>query len=218
MKRHRIATGLTVIAGAGAAIAYGALFRLPHFFPYSDVVILASLGGILSILPDMVFPDSLLHDPQVRLRHAFVQRHKVSQDRAEIALKAIERIQNHCDRLNAARENLSSELDEQIQNLTANLQDIAKLLFYEPQHLPTYQKVIIRSESAVEVAEGQSRLRKTKASEAEIVLYRAKVADSLNALQSALDHTEQRRINTILSDIDVSSSIAETLLQSPKRK
>ena len=197
---------------------YGSTFRLPHYFAYSDSVILAGLNIALVLAVSMMLPDRWLHTDAVLLRHAFQQRHGIGDVRAENVLTAIAELHAKAVRLAKAEEALVPELQGRVAEARHILDGISRLFFYEPDRLQVFRAVSIRSESVVEAVEAQAKLRKTKASQEQLGEARQRVISALDVLMEALEAIEERRITSLLDNIHGASATAEALLKTSSHK
>ncbi len=207
----------TSLLAATPAALYADLVRLPHLFPYSDVAIPALMAGGLAIAINMMLPDRAFYTPEQILRHAFKQRHEISNDRAEVVLEAINDIRKRNNRLEKSKANLAEKVQAEVSETEKALEEVAKVLFYDPSKLPQYQATLVRSESVVEAVELQSKIRKSKASEEEIASSRERTVVALESLQEALNKKERDRAQALLSQVEVVSEVAETLLKPQKK-
>ncbi len=216
MRRILITLG-PVIGAVALTWGYGSFVRLPHFFTYSDAVILGVLAGVTAFAAFLMMPDRWLHDAQDLLRHAFRMRHGIGDGRAASALATIATLRQHGARLERSAPQLSPELARRVERTHDTLDDLARLVFYEPDRVATLRAVTIRSESVIEAVETQVELRRAKADDATLGQARATVISALDTLDAALDHIGDQRIGALLDQIDVASETAEALLRTPQR-
>lgn len=217
MMRRAVITSGPVIGAIALAWAYGSLVRLPHFFPYSDAAILGALAGVVAFALFLMMPDRWLHDADDLLRHAFRMRHGIGDGRAASALATIATLRQHGARLERSAPQLAPELARRVTQTHDTLDNLARLVFYEPDRVATLRAVTIRSESVIEAVETQVELRRSKADDATLGQARGRVISALDALDAALDHIGDRRVDALLDQIDVASETAEALLRTPQR-
>lgn len=203
-----------------ALLAVGALslfLVLPSFFPYSDAVLLGASAMLLALGVGLMLPEGWFYSDTQRLAHAFKSYHGVSDDRAVVALRAVEAAHSAATRLRQAdtgvrggfRDDLAAAADQSADRLD----DVARLIFYKPDQLPKYQALVIRAESVIDAVEDHARLRTRAQSEAEIATSRDLASAGLSSLTEALDASQQREVAQILDRIEVNVSTAEILLR-----
>ena len=212
MTAHRIAP-LAVPAIAAALVALAATqMRLPWYFPYSDAVIFGLATALLAIAGLMMLPDRALHDEDTRLRHAFSELHGIGAGRAESALRSVYAARHHAQRLETASQGFIPELETRVIETAHRLTDLAKLIFYRPDTVDRHRALIVRAESVVDAVETHAKLRRKTQDAAVIAEARQQVTTALDSLSSGLEASDAREIAALLSQIDVSVGVAESLL------
>lgn len=196
------------------AVAFALLVRLPLPFPGFAAVTAAGLAALGTFALGLFLPPQMLWTDSERLFHAFRSRHRVSDARAADALEAITTAHGRAAQLRAVSEDFAEALKAQTIDVADTLDGIARELFYAPQSLNVHRKTLIRSELIEEAVTAHAALRARRSGRTEDQLQqsRTKVATALTSLQEAFGADEERFANRILTEVDVSSSTAETLL------
>lgn len=206
-----------LVAGVGVALVYGFLVPLPHFFAYSDAVILGALAFGVTWGASLMLPELMLYTATERLRHAFMARHGVSEDRTDTALDMIARAQHQATRLVRADNGFVPELAAQVDHTADSLNAIARLVFQDPGEVRRNLPLVNRADLLVEAVENHSRLRATqKASEAQLTSARTSVSTALEAFAGAMSAADERRIEAQITEIDTASDVADSLFKSMK--
>ncbi len=212
MTAYRIAPLAVPVAAAGLIAAAATQIQLPWIFPYSDAVIFGLATTLLAIAGLMMLPDRALHDGDTRLRHAFSELHGIGGGRAESALRSVYAARHHAERLETASEGFIPELEARVTETAHRLTDLAKLIFYKPETVDRHRALIVRAESVVDAVETHAKLRRKTQDETVIADARQQVIAALDSLSSGLEASDAREIAALLSQIDVSVGVAESLL------
>ena len=95
----------------------------------------------------------------------------------------------------------------------------AREIFYDPDALSVHRANLIRAELIEDSVTAHAALRKRNQGvvDDQIAQSREKVAAALTSLEGAFDAAEERAANILLTQVDVASSTAETLL-APRQK
>lgn len=201
------------------AVAFALLVRLPLPFEGFAAAVAAALAALFTFSLTLFLPAKWVWSDEERLVHAFRQRHKVSDDRAESALDAIRTAHRRAAKMRAVSRDFTESLRDRT-DATADLLDAAALeVFYDPSSLPAHRANLIRSKLIEEAVDAHAELKrrgKTGTIETQLEQSRGRVAAALDSLDYAFQETEKRLANRLLTDVDVASSTAETLL-APRR-
>ncbi|MEL7459811.1 MAG: hypothetical protein AAFX45_13185 [Pseudomonadota bacterium] len=214
----RFWTGLAP-AGLAVLLVGAASFALtpPRLFPYSDAVLLGGMAALLALGLGLTLPERWFYSDAERLAHAFKSHHGVSDDRAVVALRAVEAAHSAATRLRRAdtgvRGGFHPDLAAAAEQSANRLDDVARLIFYKPDQLPKYQALVIRAESVIDAVEDHAKLRARAQNEAEIATSRDMANAGLSSLSDALDASQTREVAQILDRIEVNVATAETLLR-----
>lgn len=202
-------------AGLGIATIGGAslTLSLPSLFPYSDAVLFGLAATLFASGLGLMLPERWLYSDAERLAHAFKHHHGVSDDRALVALRAVEAAHTSATRLRLADNGFRDDLASSAGDAANRLDDVARLIFYKPDQLPKYQALIIRAESVIGAVEDHAKLRSRAQNDAEIAASRELANAGLSSLSEALDASQQREVAQILDRIEVNVATAETLLR-----
>jgi hypothetical protein len=216
MRGFALPIGMFVI-GTAAILAYGFLVPLPRYFAYSDAVFLGALAVGLTWGLSLMLPERMLFTTTERLRHAFMARHGVSEDRTDTALDIIARAQQQAKRLIRADNGFVPELAVQVDHTSDSLNAIARLVFHDPSEVRRHLPLVNRADLLVEAVENHSRLRATqKASDAQLASARTSVSAALDAFAGAMSAADERRIEAQITEIDTASDVADSLFKSMK--
>jgi hypothetical protein len=203
---------LAVVLVAG--LAFLTFVRLPLWFPGSHiaVAIVLGFGGALGTL--MILPARWLHSEAALLRHAFDQLHGAQSGRYATALSTVIDTHDRARRVRRIAPGTQDDISALLLKTADRFDDLAKSLFYAPQELPKVQTVLSRSELVVEAIESHGALRARAGNEGkDVEASRAHLRSSIESLHAALDTVEARAITSLLEQVEVASSTAETLLR-----
>ena len=203
--------GAVLVAG----LAYLTFVRLPIWFPYSQVVVAFVLGLLLSLGLLTLLPANKLHSDATLLRHGFDQLHGAHSGGYATALATVIETHERARRVRAIAPGTQDEIKTLLMETADRFDALAKSLFYAPQELPRVQTVLSRSELVVEAIEGHGALRARAGdgNDQDVEASRAHLRSSIQSLHSALDSVEARAITSLLEQVEVASSTAETLLR-----
>ncbi|MEO1239075.1 MAG: hypothetical protein AAFW64_05325 [Pseudomonadota bacterium] len=211
---RRFYTGFAPAIVAAAGVGALSLFLpMPILFPYADAVILGGAVFMLSVGLGLMLPDNWLYSDAERLAYAFKSHHGVSDDRAIVALRAVDAAHTAAVRLRRADNGFREDLAASALIAADRLDDVARLIFYKPDQLPKYQALVIRAESVIDAVEDHARVRARTINEGEVATSRDLAHAGLSSLLEALDASQQREVAQILDRVEVNVATAETLLR-----
>ncbi|MEL6517690.1 MAG: hypothetical protein AAFQ39_08235 [Pseudomonadota bacterium] len=205
-----ILAGLAVIT----AVAFALTVRLPLPFDGFAAVAAAGLAGLLTFTFGLFLPPHWLWTDAERLVHAFRARHEISDARAATALDAITTAHRRAAALREASADFTDALREQALKGADALDAAAREIFYDPNALSVHRANLIRAELIEDSVTAHAALKKRNQGvvDDQIAQSRDKVAAALTSLEGAFDAAEERAANILLTQVDVASSTAETLL------
>lgn len=198
------------------AVIFGIFMRLPLPFDGFAAVAAALIAGTLTLSLTMMAPAGWIWTDAERLRHAFAQRHKMSELRSENVLDAMTSAHARADRLRNGAALFAAPLDRRTRDMADRLDDIARDLFYHPDALDVHRQALVRSELIEEAVLSHASLRKRGQDDInapQIAQSRDRVDAALSALEDAFDHNENRLADRLVRQVDVSSATAEMLLK-----
>lgn len=211
-----VVAGLVTIV----AVAFALTQRLPLPFDGFAALAAAVLATFATFGLTLFLPPSWVWTDDERLRHAFVARHQVSDDRADSALEAITLAHRRASVMRAAAAGFIPDLRAQTEAAADLLDGAAREIFYDPKTLPTHRANLIRAELVEEAVRTHAKLRdrgdKTGI-DAQVKLSRDSLASALSSLEGAFAQAEARIANRLLTQVDTASATAETLL-APRRR
>ncbi|MEO0911672.1 MAG: hypothetical protein AAFY59_01575 [Pseudomonadota bacterium] len=212
--RHRWALPLLVaIAALVLVLAFVSLVRLPHLFWGSDALLAGLLAGSTALAISLMLPDAWLYNRSERIRHAFLTRHDISEDRAAVALQTIQKAAAQSDALATGDNGFAPELAERVRRTAEDLAEIAQLLFEQPDQIRRKQALVARADLVVEAVEKHAALRASKGvSEAQIGEAREMVLMVLDQYSDALAAQENSRIESHIEGIETTAEVADGLL------
>ncbi|MEL6644213.1 MAG: hypothetical protein AAFQ79_09780 [Pseudomonadota bacterium] len=210
-----ILAGLAVIA----AVAFALTVRLPLPFEGFAAIAAAALAGLLTFTLGLFLPPHWLWTDAERLVHAFRSRHQISDARAATALDAITTAHRRAAALREASVDFTDALRDQALRGADALDAAAREIFYDPDALSVHRANLIRAELIEDSVTAHAALKKRNRGVVndQITQSREKVAAALTSLEGAFDAAEERAANILLTQVDVASSTAETLL-APRHK
>ncbi len=202
----------------GAVLVAGLLYltfvRLPLWFPGSHVVVAVLLGLGLSLGALMMMPARWFHSEAALLRHAFDHLHGAQAGRYATALATVIDTHDRARRIRRIAPVTQDDIAALLGRTADRFDAIAKSLFYAPHELPRVQTVLARSELVVEAIETHGALRaRADGKGKDVEASRAHLRSSIESLHAALDTVEARAITSLLEQVEVASSTAETLLR-----
>ncbi|MEL6267933.1 MAG: hypothetical protein AAFR52_20245 [Pseudomonadota bacterium] len=202
-----------------AAVAFALSVRLPLPFDGFAAVAAAGLAALLTVTLGLFLPPHWLWTDAERLIHAFRARHQISDARAATALDAITTAHRRAAALRAASSDFTESLRDQALRGADALDAAAREIFYDPDALSVHRANLIRAELIEDSVTAHAALRKRNQGvvDDQIAQSREKVAAALTSLEGAFDAAEERAANILLTQVDVASSTAETLL-APRQK
>lgn len=204
----------TVVAVLAASFAI--VLRLPLAFDGFAAVAAALIAGALTLSLTMMAPAGWIWTDAERLRHAFAQRHNMSELRSENVLDAITAAHARADQLRKGAALFATPLDQRTQEIADRLEDIARDLFYHPDALSVHRQALVRSELIEEAVLGHASLRKRGQDDVnapQIAQSRDRVDAALTSIEEAFDHNENRLADRLVQQVEISSATAEMLLK-----
>lgn len=206
-----VAVIVTVSAAGFALIA-----RLPLPFDGFAAVAAALMAGMSTLSLTMMAPARWIWTDAERLRHAFAQRHNMSELRSENVLDAITAAHARADQFRNGAALFAAPLDQRTKEMADRLDDIARDLFYHPDALSVHRQALVRSELIEEAVLGHASLRKRGQSDVnapQIAQSKDRVDAALISLEDAFDHNENRLADRLVQQVEISSATAEMLLK-----
>lgn len=212
--KHRWALPFTVaIAALLIVLVYTSIFRLPHLFPGSDAALAGLLAFAVTLGIAFMLPEEWLYNRSERIRHAFITRHNISEDRATVSLQTIQKAVQHSEALSASDNGFAPELAARVKETAEDLEDIAKLLFEHPDQIRRKQALVTRADLVVDAVQKHAELRESKGIGPEkIAEARALVLATLERYSDALDAQEDSRIDSHMQGIETTTEVADGLL------
>jgi hypothetical protein len=204
----------TLCAAFGAAFAW--FVRLPLPFDGFAVIVAGVLAfwGTVSVLAWM--PIGWLWTDAERLRYAFRGRHGISDDAADVALGAITTAHERANTLRGAARVMRDDVAERVKTAADRLDSAAHEIFYAPQQQRELRAIVIRSELIEDAATAHAKLRAREHRLTEDAS-REKLVAALDALEAAFDQTDLLTARGLLSEVEVASEVAESLLKPASR-
>lgn len=207
---------LIALIAAGVATAFALTRRLPLPFDGFAVMTAAGLAFLLALSAVLFLPKTFIWTDAERLHHAFSVRHGLTDARAQNALSAITTAHDRAATLRTAATTFREDLKRETESAADLLDRVARDIFYEPGALSAHRANIIRSELVEDAVKSHAKLRDRSQSGAiddQITRSRKHVSEALMSMQQAFDLAENRLANQLLTEVDVASATAETLLR-----
>lgn len=208
--------GLTPWVAAGLAAFLAAAFcwlvRLP--LPFDGFAAVAATGlaflGTLTLMSLM--PRRWVWTDAEQLRHAYQARHGVSDYAADSALGAITAAHLRAETLRRAAQKMRADVADQIGVVADRLDAAAREIFYDPGRHRDLRAVLVRSELIEDAAKAHAALRARQQADTEDQS-RDRLLVAVDALNAAFDQTDLLAARGLLAEVDVASSVAETVLK-----
>lgn len=210
--RFWLGLGPAMVSGLAVA-GFAVSVPLPNLSAAPDAMVLGVAGAAMALGLGYLIPERWLHSESARLSHAFKSHHGVSDDRAEVALRAVQSAHAAAMRLRRADNGFQDGLAKSAAEAADRLDEVARLVFYKPDELPKYQALVIRADSVIGAVEDHAKVRSRAVDEAEVAASREMAQSGLQSLHGALDASRQKEVAAILDRIEVNVATAETLLR-----
>ena len=207
-----------VAAALGVTVSVVALLTLRFPVPFEGFTALAAgvCAGLSCLTILCAMPTRWLFSEEELLAHAFRERHGVSALGAANALRAVQRTHARAVTLRNVAKSFRPELRQRSNEVADRLDAAARRIFYDPSALRELQPALVRSHLIEDLVHDHAVLRDhvdaAGADDAVAATSRSRVADSLDALDGALRSVDLESANRILTRIEVTSDVAETLL------
>lgn len=198
------------------AVGFATTMRLPLPFVGFAAVAASAIAGTLTLSLTMLLPARWIWTDAERLRHAFAQRHKMSEQRSGNVLDAMTSAHARAENLRTNAALFAAPLAERAKEMADRLEDVARDLFYDPDTLSVHREALIRSELIEEAVLNHAVLRKRQRGQMnapQVAQSRERVDAALTALQAAFDQNENRLADRLVQQVELSSETAETLLR-----
>lgn len=203
---------LVAVLAALAGALYGLLVPVPALFPLAEAVLPGLLTFGLALAALLALPDRLLWSDAARLVHGFRARHDTTPEAAAQALEAITKTHAQAERLRRASAGFRDDLKERTAAIADRLDEIARVVYYAPDRLRQVRQPLVRTDLVVEAAEAHGKLRELRSAGPEVERSRERLFDTLASLDAALDAAELSEVRKALDRVEISSSVAETVL------
>ncbi len=213
-----LASAPWIAATTGIAVSVAALSILRFPLPFSGFAAVASglCAGLSCAAVLFTMPTRWLFSEEELIAHAFRERHGVSALGADYALRAVQRAHTRAVTLRQVAQSFAPELRQRSGEVADRLDAAARRIFYQPSALRELQPALVRSHLIEDLVHDHAALRNhvdaAGADDAVAAASRSRVADAINALDGALRAVDLESANRILTRIEVTSDVAETLL------
>ncbi|MEM9209960.1 MAG: hypothetical protein AAGA63_00620 [Pseudomonadota bacterium] len=216
MTRIGIPVLLTLLSVALVAL-YARFVPTPDRFPYAYTINYGFIAMMLVLCFGSLLPVRWIYTQYERVHYAFNVLHGLPDSATENALRLSAEAQDHARSLDAATPALKPEVRERVELTADRLSDIARLIFVDPRAGREYLTLIKRANIVTETVTKHARLmRNPFAKDADKTTARQSVLAALDAFSGAYEGLKQKKIETDLAEISVSSEIAEQLFERMK--
>jgi len=208
----KISLSCAAIIAALVSIGFAWFVRLPMPFEgfFAFVAATGAFLGTLTLATWM--PSGWLWTEAEQLRNAFQERHDISEFAAGTALEAISKTHLRANALRTAASAMREDVSDQVRSIADRLDVAAREIFYEPERHGALRAVLVRSELIEDAARAHAQLRKRNHSETEQIS-REKLVSAIEALDAAFDQTDLLAAKGLLTEVEIASEVAETILK-----
>lgn len=204
------------LAGVAVSAMAVSILRFPLPFPGFSAIASGLLAALVCLTALLAFPLRWLYSEEELIAHAFRERHGVSVLGADNALRAIQRTHARAASLRNAARDFKPELRRRSDDVADRLDAAAMRIFYDPRALRELQPALVRSHLIEDLAHDHAALRAhvdaAGADDSVKAASRARVSDALDALDGALRSVELDEAHRLLTRVEITSDVAETLL------
>ena len=193
-------------------VAFAWFLRLPLPFDGFAVLVAAGLACWTTLSLVAWMPTQWVWTEGEQLRHAFQERHNVTDYSASSALEAITTAHARATNLRAAAKTMRDDVAERVLAVADRLDVAAREIFYAPQRQRDLRAVLIRSELIEDAATAHAKLRQRSQTEIEDTS-RKKLIAAVDALDAAFDQTDLLAAQGLLAEVEAASEVAETVLK-----
>lgn len=207
---------LVAVIAAVLSASFAIFLRLPLPFDGFAAVAAAVIACALTLSLTMMAPAGWIWTDAERLRHAFAQRHNMSELRSENVIDAMTSAHARADQLRKSAAMFAAPLDQRTKEMAERLEDIARDLFYHPDALSVHRQALVRSELIEEAVLSHASLRKRGHDDVnapQIAQSRHRIDAALTSLEDAFNHNENRLADRLVQQVEISSATAEMLLK-----
>lgn len=201
---------------ACAAVTFALTARLPLPFEGFAALSAGVLAFLLTLTTTLFLPKTYIWTDTERLHHAFSERHGLTDARAQNALLAITSAHDRAAILRKCALRFRPDLKKETEMAADILDRAARDVFYDPSALTVHRANLIRAELVEDAVRAHAKLRdraETGVIDSQIETSRNHVFEALSSMKEAFDLAENRLANQLLTEVDVASATAETLLR-----
>lgn len=209
---------LCAICAVGAAIIFADLVRLPMIFPGSDALLLAGLTLALAFGLGLMLPDRIVFTEAELLRETLRLRGAGSAENAERVIVRIVRARAYARRMRDADNGFRADLRALVEEVASDLDQIAARILERPRETSDTTALLARAGLAVEAVERHSEIRRdsTNGNEDLVQETRDRVIATLRHLADVMDATMRQRVMQKVTDLGVTTGVADDLYESMK--
>jgi len=216
---------LLIALGAAALMALFAWRApLPLWFSGITWAVGAALAALLTLVIALWLPVRQLWGDEALLRHAFRQRHGLSETRAGNTLALILEAHGRARRLRSAAPAMRNDVQAALAEVADALDAAALDLFYTPSRLMALHKPLAHSELIEQATLAHHQLlHRAKAQEdsqasKNLETSRQTLLSALYALEEAFYTDQMKQVAADLENVQVASAVAEGLLRPQARR